>query len=81
MEGVGKTSDIRKCLIFPRCLRLCAILTVILDLENSGMREWYPAVLLADLAQKMKFLMRQVSVCCRNKDFTLVILFSQHRDG
>ena len=81
MEGVGKTSDIRICLIFLRCHLLCAVLTVILDLENSGMREGYPAVSLADLAQKMKFLMRQVSVCCRKKAFTLVILLSQHRNG
>ena len=63
MGGVGKISDIRICLTFLRCLLLCAMMTAFLDLENFGRRDMYPAVSLADPAQKMKFLMTQVSVC------------------
>ena len=67
-------------LIFPRCRPLCAVLIVVLDSENSGRREWQPAVLIVVPAQKMKFLMPQVSIYYGDKPFTLIILSNIQRD-
>ena len=80
MEKIGNTPDISMFLIFLRCRPLCAVLIVVLDSESSGSREWQPAVLIALPAQKMKFLMRQVSICCQDKSFTMIIHSNIHGD-
>jgi hypothetical protein len=59
---------------FLRCHPLCAVQNVVLDSEECGRREWQPAVLFAAPALKMKFLMRQVSVCCSDIYYKCVFL-------
>jgi hypothetical protein len=51
------------------------VLIVVQDLENSGRMECQPAVLIAVPAQKMKFLMKQVSISYRDKFFKLIIIW------
>lgn len=68
MKDVGRFSYINMCLIFLRCHRLCAVLIVVLDSENCSRREWQSAVLIVVPAQRMKFLMRQVSISGNDKN-------------
>lgn len=62
MEGVSKTPVSSTCLLFIRCQLLCAVMIVVQDLENQERKEWQHAVFIANPVQKMKLLMRQVSM-------------------
>ena len=45
-----------------------------LDSEDSGRRGWQPAVLFVAPVLKMKFLTRQVSICCSHKSCKYILL-------
>ena len=74
MEGVSKSPVSSIYLLFIRCQPLCAVLIVVLDLENSAWMEWQHVVFIANPAHKMKFLMRQVSISYLNKFFKWIII-------
>ena len=81
MEGECKTPFSSMCLLFIRYQLLCAVLIVVLDLENFGWMEWQHAVFIANPALKMKFLMRQVSISCWNKFFKRMVILLPYQNA